>query len=491
MTDIAQDSALDDPLAAVGGTVVPLRSVYPQRREEDRWKVLRRSFLLADCAAAMAAMLVVAAVGQVPLDRAIAFAPLNALAWAAALYLLGLYDVRDLRQWASGVSEIPRLGSAAFLLSWPALAAETALGWGHPASALLTVAATATLSGLTRGTARVIVHCAAPLRQRTLILGSGSVASMLVDKLLLHREYGLDPIGIVDDDVHRLGPDAVACLGRLPDLGRILQEQSVDRVIVAFSRVGHERLNESIRVCRAHGVAVDVVPRLFEFVEGSLPLQQIGAVPVLSLNTLETRPRAQAAKRAFDMLVSGLALLVLAPVIVVIAVAIKLESPGPVFFRQSRAGRHRRAFDLIKFRSMYVDAEDKKGLLRDANDVDDGVMFKIHDDPRITKPGRFLRRSSLDELPQLINVLKGDMSLVGPRPLIFPEIDQLRDPWQEQRLQLRPGITGPWQISGRSHSPFQEMVRLDYHYVVQWSFWRDIEILLATIPVVLSRRGAY
>jgi lipopolysaccharide/colanic/teichoic acid biosynthesis glycosyltransferase len=174
-----------------------------------------------------------------------------------------------------------------------------------------------------------------------------------------------------------------------------------------------------------------------------------------------------------------------------VAIAVKLESRGPVFFRQPRAGRGRSSFRLIKFRSMYVDAEERKAEIAGLNESDDGVMFKIKKDPRVTRVGSFIRRFSLDELPQLFNVLVGEMSLVGPRPLIFPETDALEADWHLRRLELRPGLTGPWQVYGRSQNPFQEMVRFDYQYVAGWSLARDIEILLATIPAVLSGRGAY
>ena len=198
-----------------------------------------------------------------------------------------------------------------------------------------------------------------------------------------------------------------------------------------------------------------------------------------------------AAKRVLDVVVSALLILILSPLMIAIAIAIRLESRGPVFFRQPRAGRGNTSFQMIKFRSMYVDAEERKRELANLNESADGVMFKIRRDPRMTRVGRLIRRASLDELPQLYNVLKGEMSLVGPRPLIFPETAALEENWHLRRLELRPGLTGPWQVYGRSQNPFQEMVRFDYQYVAGWSMARDVEILLATIPVVLSGRGAY
>jgi len=200
---------------------------------------------------------------------------------------------------------------------------------------------------------------------------------------------------------------------------------------------------------------------------------------------------SMAAKRGLDIVVSALLLTVMAPVMIAIAIAIKVESRGPIFFRQPRAGRGNTSFPLIKFRSMYIDAEQRKKEIEDLNEAGDGVMFKIREDPRVTRVGRTLRRFSLDELPQLFNVLKGEMSLVGPRPLIFPETAALDENWHLRRLELRPGLTGPWQVYGRSQSPFQEMVRFDYQYVAGWSLARDIEILLATVPAVVSGRGAY
>jgi lipopolysaccharide/colanic/teichoic acid biosynthesis glycosyltransferase len=200
---------------------------------------------------------------------------------------------------------------------------------------------------------------------------------------------------------------------------------------------------------------------------------------------------ARALKRGLDLVGATLGVLALSPLLIAIAVAIRIESPGPALFRQTRMGRGGRHFRVFKFRSMYQDAEARKAELAQLNDQDDGVMFKIHDDPRVTRVGRFLRKTSLDEMPQLFNVILGDMSLVGPRPLILEEAEALQEEWHARRIDLRPGMTGPWQVSGRSHLTYQEMLRLDYAYVSGWTLVRDIEMLLATIPSVLAGRGAY
>jgi exopolysaccharide biosynthesis polyprenyl glycosylphosphotransferase len=226
-----------------------------------------------------------------------------------------------------------------------------------------------------------------------------------------------------------------------------------------------------------------VIPRLFEFLVGAPALETVGGLPVLSLGRPHLTPASRVTKRCLDVLVSALLLVLLAPLMLIIAIAIKLESRGPVFFRQRRPGRNCRQFSVIKFRSMYADAGVEL--------ADSGAIVKLRDDARTTKVGRLLRRFSLDELPQLVNVFLGDMSLVGPRPLLTEESAAVAEEWHARRYDLRPGLTGLWQVQGRSENPFEERMRLDYQYVAGWSLSRDLEILLATIPAVLSGRGAY
>jgi exopolysaccharide biosynthesis polyprenyl glycosylphosphotransferase len=228
---------------------------------------------------------------------------------------------------------------------------------------------------------------------------------------------------------------------------------------------------------------VDVVPRLFEFLDGVRALDQVGGLPLLSIGTPHLTRSSKIAKRALDIGVALALILALLPLTALIAIAIKVESRGPVFFRQPRVGRRLTTFDMFKFRSMYANAALRLN--------DEGVMVKGRHDPRTTKVGRFLRRLSLDEMPQLVNVLRGEMSLVGPRPLVPEEAATLEESWHSRRFDLHPGMTGPWQIQGRSETPFQEMIRLDYQYVAGWSLARDIEILMATVPAVLAGRGAY
>jgi len=459
-----------------------------------RGVVLARMLFFSDLlAACIAATIAVGALGLASPELSGAAYVLGAtLLWPLAAFSIGLYRSDQLASWASAVSEVPRSFVAVLLITWPLFALAMLLNLDQVvAVTFLTVIGVSAFSGIGRTIVRAGLHRSPELRQRTLILGSGVVAGQVVEKLRNNAQFGLLPVGIVDDEVHDIGSPELPWLGRFADLDTIIQAQGIDRVIIAFSRVSHEQLLESIRACRDAGVTVDIVPRLFEFLDGVRALDQVGGLPLLSIGAPTLTSTSVAAKRALDIVGSGLLIAVFSPVMLATAIAIKVESRGPVFFRQPRAGRGNTSFEVIKFRSMYIDAEKRKAEMENLNEAGDGVMFKIREDPRVTRVGRFIRRFSLDELPQLFNVLRGEMSLVGPRPLIFPETAALEEDWHLRRLELRPGLTGPWQVYGRSQSPFQEMVRFDYQYVAGWSLARDVEILLATLPAVLSGRGAY
>jgi exopolysaccharide biosynthesis polyprenyl glycosylphosphotransferase len=460
----------------------------------DRSRVLLRLLFAADVFASICAGLLTSLAFGEPLANGLGITAVLMVGSVLLAFVFGLYSDQDLSSWASGLNDAPRALGSALLLSWPVFAATELLGVNQPALvALVATTGTAGLDALGRALARGAAHRKQPLRQRTVIVGSGVVANRLAERLRQHDEFGLEPIGLVDDEV--FAPDdgvlELPRLGSLNQLGAVLEQGDVDRVIIAFSRASHQDLLSCIRACRDHRVAVDIVPRLFELLYGARSLNQIGGLPLLSIEAPPLTRASRVAKRTLDIAVSGILLALLSPLLLLIAIAIEADSRGPVLFRQIRAGRNGKIFKVTKFRTMHRDAEERKKNYEDANEADDGVMFKIKDDPRITRVGGFLRRTSLDELPQLINVLTGKMSLVGPRPLILEEAEEAAQSWHARRLDLRPGITGLWQISGRSDLPFQEMVRFDYEYVSGWSLARDIEILLATIPAVLSGRGAY
>jgi exopolysaccharide biosynthesis polyprenyl glycosylphosphotransferase len=463
-----------------------LREVFaPIEREGARRQGhLRRQLLSADIVSGSAVGALTALIADLPLDKLPVLALAIGLSWPVVAYACGLYGVEDLRSWASGVGEAPRLAVSALLISWPVFGLLSALHADRPVAGALT--ATAAIGGgaaVARAAARISLHRSPKLRQRTLILGSGDVAAQLVARLRSHSELGLHPVGFIDDDVHRPGEVGVPRLGTLASLAELIEFGRVDRVMIAFTRARHQELLHCIRVCRDAGVTVDVVPRLFEFLDGARTVDQVGGMPLMSIQVPSFSRLSRICKRALDIVGATLALIVLAPVMLAIAAAIASDSRGGVLFRQQRSGRGGRFFTLYKFRSM---RDDSTVLVRD-----DGAIVKRPDDDRITRVGRFIRRFSLDEAPQLFNVLRGDMSLVGPRPLVRAEQDTLVEGWQGRRADLRPGLTGPWQISGRSQIPFHEMIKFDYQYVAGWSLARDIEILLATLPAVLSGRGAF
>jgi lipopolysaccharide/colanic/teichoic acid biosynthesis glycosyltransferase len=247
-----------------------------------------------------------------------------------------------------------------------------------------------------------------------------------------------------------------------------------------------EELVNSVRQIRDAGLKVSVLPRHARVAGSAVALDRLDGITLLGVQRFHITRSSRALKRGFDVVGSVIALVLISPLLAAIAIAIRVDSPGPILFRQRRAGRDGQYFEMFKFRSMYDGADRDRGALDHLNEAD-GV-FKLREDPRVTRVGRVLRRHSLDELPQLVNVLRGDMSLVGPRPLPLEE-DRLIQGWKRRRLELRPGITGPWQLLGPTRSSLREMANLDNQYVADWSLWNDVRILLLTVPHVIGRRG--
>ncbi|MHB8643447.1 MAG: sugar transferase [Gaiellaceae bacterium] len=330
--------------------------------------------------------------------------------------------------------------------------------------------------------------------QNTLIVGEGEVGQLIARKYLHHPEYGINLVGFVDANPRERGADlaAIANLGppyRIPGLVRTFD---IERVVIAFSEESHEETLDLIRALKDLDVQIDIVPRLFEVVGSSVEIHTVEGVPLVGLPRLSLSRSSALLKRGMDVVISALLLFFLLPLFAIVAWRIRRGSDGPVFFRQLRMGEGEKPFAIYKFRTMVADAEERKSLVAHLNkhlvSGGDPRMFKIENDPRITRFGAFLRRYCIDELPQLWNVLKGEMSLVGPRPLILDE-DQYVDTWGRQRLNLRPGVTGPWQVLGGTDIPFAEMVKLDYLYVTSWSLAGDLALILRTIPLVLRRGG--
>ena len=322
--------------------------------------------------------------------------------------------------------------------------------------------------------------------RRYAVVGTGGMAREVVESVEANPEWGMRFAGFVRVDAAEgsRGP----FLGSLSQLGRILEEEVIDVVVFAVPRGRLGEVERAVHICEEQGVEVRISLDILRFGPGRMTVADMDGVPMLAFTRAPSDAIALGLKRGFDIVMSALVLLFLAPAFVVIAAAIRYDSPGPIFFRQRRVGQSGRAFEMLKFRSMYRDAEARLDELRSRNEMS-GPVFKMANDPRVTKVGNFLRKTSLDEFPQFWNVLKGEMSVVGPRPPIPAEVRQYKR-WQRRRLSMKPGITCIWQISGRNNIDFERWMDLDLEYIDEWSLWGDIQICFKTIPAVLSARGA-
>jgi exopolysaccharide biosynthesis polyprenyl glycosylphosphotransferase len=339
---------------------------------------------------------------------------------------------------------------------------------------------------VTRCTARRFARAIAS-EERCLVLGDHKVAGWLAAKVEASHGVKTQIVGRVPLERDPPGANGLPILGGTDRLGLVLAQHDIDRVIIAPGGSDAEHILDAIRLVKSLGVKVSVLPRLFEVVGSSVEFDQIDGMTLLGVRRYGLSTSSAALKRALDVTGASLLLFLLGPLILMIALAIRLDSRGPVLFRQRRMGRANVPFEMLKFRTMIDGADAQKAALMARNEAGGG-LFKIENDPRVTRVGRFVRRTSLDELPQLLNVLRGDMALVGPRPLVIDE-DRLVEGWRRRRLLLTPGMTGLWQIYGSARIPLNEMVKIDYLYGANWSLWLDVKILLRTVPFVLGRRG--
>lgn len=324
-----------------------------------------------------------------------------------------------------------------------------------------------------------------------LIVGTGRRARELAEVVAQNRHWGVRLIGYVSDHseskLERLGGSPI--LGTVAELPQMLHRYVIDELIFAVSRKRLEALEEIFLLCEEQGVRTRVAVNFFPHMIAKVHLDDLHGIPLLTFTTTPHNEALLMTKRLFDIVISFLVLTVLSPLFAITAFLIKITSDGPIFFRQTRIGLNGRQFTLYKFRSMNKDAEEMKGRVEHLNEMD-GPAFKAKNDPRVTPIGRFLRRTSLDEFPQLYNVLRGDMSIVGPRPPLPEEVEKY-ERWQRRRLSMKPGLTCLWQVNGRNKIvDFKKWMELDLHYIDNWSLKLDLKIFIKTIFVVLAGRGA-
>jgi exopolysaccharide biosynthesis polyprenyl glycosylphosphotransferase len=421
----------------------------------------------------------------------IALAPVITVMWLAIFGTYRLYEGQSRAIARKSFDEVSTLFNALLAGSLLLLVVGQGLKKGFdifiysPLEAMFFLSFAVVLVPTLRGVVRTWLLPNVMRPRRTLIVGAGATGRLLERKIGTHPEYGLELVGFVDDEP---GADV---LGSTAELTELVDSHHIDWIVLAFSEAPHEKTLELVREVRRPDVHLSIVPNFYELFASNAAIEDIEGVPVVSLPSMQFSRTVRFLKRTFDIVASGAGLLVISPILAAAAIAIKLDTRGPVFFRQARQGRGGREFKIMKFRSMVVDAEAKRFELADKNEMEGGgPLFKIADDPRITRVGAFLRKWSIDELPQLWNVLRGEMSLVGPRPFVVHESEQITG-WASRRLETTPGITGLWQVLGRNDIPFEEMVKLDYVYVTNWSLWWDVKILVQTLPTVLKRQGAY
>jgi exopolysaccharide biosynthesis polyprenyl glycosylphosphotransferase len=453
----------------------------------------RRALATADVLAmALVFAAVLAASHSLPRTGALLVLPTVIAVGKAA----GLYDRDENLLSKTTIDELPALfevSTVYALLAWLGEPLLVSSPFGRGAVIALWLGLLAGLP-LSRACARRLVLRRMPA-ERCLVLGDRTAAEQLAAKLagsslVAAKVVGYIPLcgsrGWSRDETAHPG-DHMPLLGSVANLPVALWEHRIERVVIDSSTTpASDRMLDKIRLIKSVGVKVSLLPRLLEVVGWSVALDDVEGVPLMGIRGYGLTQSSRFLKRVLDVVGSLLALVLLTPLFLLVAIAVRLSSRGPVLFRQPRVGKGGRSFDLLKFRTMYEGADERKHELLHLNEADG--LFKIAADPRITPLGRVLRRCSVDELPQLINVLRGEMSLVGPRPLVVEEDSRIQG-WLRRRLDVTPGMTGIWQVLGSARIPLHEMVKLDYLYRANWSLWLDIKILIRTVPFVLARRG--
>jgi len=326
---------------------------------------------------------------------------------------------------------------------------------------------------------------------KVLIIGTGERAQRLTRTLHKHSEWGVHIVGHLDPDKSMVGTELCGSkvIGIVDDIDQILSNKVIDEVIFAVTRDMFSDVSYIVEACEEQGVKFRLMADIFDLKVMRTRLVDLAGIPLLTFEPVAQNELQLVIKRMFDLVVTLASMPIILPVMILVGLAVKLDSTGPVFFTQERVGKNKRLFKMIKFRSMGVGSEEKIKELEDMNEAD-GPNFKITNDPRVTRVGRVLRKLSLDELPQLFNVIRGHMSLVGPRPMSIRDVALFDKGIQRKRFSVKPGLTCIWQISGRSNLSFEKWLELDLEYIENWSLALDMKILVKTVPVVLLSKGA-
>ena len=466
----------------------PTRGAAAERSRR-RGAVLRRLLAFADWIALVAALFVVTAVSSSTEVGTLFWALLFSPAWVLVIKLQGLYDNDHRRIRHSTLDELPSLITAGVVgtLVLDGLLAISPAGPLSPASAIGVGVGAFLASFLLRGVLRFGWHQLTG-QAAGLVIGPGRTVDMVARRVSTHPETRLELVGYLSPEAEATATE-LPRLGSLADISQVARELEIERVVVTeqeMSEIDAERL---IQECKIEGLALTFLPQHYGLLGPGIELNRLAELPVLDFRFSDPPRSTMAMKRTMDLVVSACVLLLLSPLLALIALAILLDTGRPVLFRQRRAGQEGRPFTMLKFRTMVVDAEQRLPELIDLASLDQPA-FKIRDDPRVTRVGRFLRRTSLDELPQLINVLRGDMSLVGPRPEEVA-IVALYNERQRGRLAVKPGVTGPMQVYGRSDLTFDERLAMERDYLDNLSLLTDLAILIRTPRAIIRGDGAY
>ena len=415
-----------------------------------------------------------------------------ALAWTGSFVTLGVYNPRQVTHWIDEVQRVVMGHAVAALLMAGMLylvkqeMPRLAFGYFFVLSLAVLLIYRGTLRAWQNRQGRAVTA-----QVRVLIVGAGSVGRNVAAELTSKQWPELRLLGFLDDDPAKrdLTTGDLPILGTLADASRLVADLKVDEVLIALPLRAHQRFVDLVATLQEHAVRVRVVPDYFELAFFGATVESLAGIPLIGLRDPAIDGFQRFVKRLLDLAVAGISLILTFPLLLAVAAAIKLEDGGPIFYRSPRMGENGAEFDMLKFRTMRVGADKELALY---NQVDEAgnVLHKRPDDPRVTRVGGLLRRTSLDELPQLLNVLRGDMSMVGPRPEL-PWLVEKYSPWQRKRFSVPQGITGWWQINGRSDRPLHLHTEDDLYYIQNYSLWLDLLILWRTLPVVIRRRGAF